>query len=488
MSDGFQDLSLPVSPPVQVPPGTWALQGTRRRGAGAARETYTQAVHGVGKSRKVVTLGWLTEDAAERALVNLRALGGRLALCDVETVKRVAMSRAVVGPDIVEAIEDAVLQAKVDARDYESMTLREYYDGVWWPHRILTVADSTIDREKKLWPSILAALGHVRLPRLDKHGWTQFLGGISAGPTTKRLTQVAYRTSLTYACEDLKAIPSVHRFDKIKGASKPTLPPGEALLPHEVDAIIKTGDDQMHKALTAITFGLGLRPSEPTGKPVFLRDAKGNAKHDESGRKIRKGWQGGLDWSMVAWDREQILVPGTKNGHAEAVVPFLSDTRAYAEMRIWWEECGRPATGLVFFVVHDGMRVGIENWWTSFRAQVRRAKLDPDETRRIIRYSGRYTFATLAEVSGVGEGATRRAMRHSSRSQIMERIYQRLSIGQTAQALRALPAFEALPAKPEPAPAAPPSAKPTKSKTRKATEPDGPDVFEMFEVPRFELA
>lgn len=213
-----------------------------------------------------------------------------------------------------------------------------------------------------------------------------------------------------------------HGFDRIKGASKPTLPPGEALSPSDLDAVLDAADDGMHRALYAITFGMGLRPSEPTGKPSM---------------RSPTGWKGGLDWSHIEWSTRRIKVPGTKNAMAEAVVP-MSDS-VYAEIRRWWEACGRPEAGMVF--LYDGKPIA--NWRKAFVGAVRRANVDPEGTRRIIRYSGRYTFATHAAVHGVGEAATRKARRHSSRSQVLERVYERLSLDQTAEALRALPTFGA---------------------------------------------
>jgi hypothetical protein len=42
---------------------------------------------------------------------------------------------------------------------YGAMTLKDFHDQVWWPHRESTVADSTQQKEAHHWKAILAELG-----------------------------------------------------------------------------------------------------------------------------------------------------------------------------------------------------------------------------------------------------------------------------------------------------------------------------------------
>jgi hypothetical protein len=434
VSAAYTELRLtPPVPDEEQPPlpgGTWTLQKSKR-----PKGTYYQAVHGTKANRVTVTLGYMSPEDADRALANLRSWGSRLVALDRhgrrrvddDVIRGIALGSADTVRSADDILAEAVAARKVRERDYLAMTLREYHDSTWWPYREITRDDSTVERERKCWRDILAALGHVRVTGLDQHTWSMFLAGHEGkwSARTRALTQNAYRCALTYLSEltrDANGNPTYrpHGFDRIKGSSKPTLPPGEALSAADVDALLGAADDDMHRALFAITFGMGLRPSEPTGKPS---------------KRSPTGWKGGLDWSYFDWSARRLKVPGTKNAMAEAVVP-MSDS-VHAEMRRWWEACGRPDSGMVF--LHEGKPIA--NWRKAFVGAVRRARIDPDGRRRIIRYSGRYTFATLSAVHGVGEAATRKAMRHSSRSQILERVYERLSIDQTAEALRALPSF-----------------------------------------------
>ncbi len=431
--NGYAELMLPGGIPEEARPaypvGSWTLQGNREKNG----SKYIQAVFGKGEDRIAVTLGWITKDQQAQAYEVLRELGGKLVartehgdrVHSNEEIKAIAFGMNVKEPAILDAfLKEHEGKRKVEEGDYRSMSLREFVEHVWKNVRQATNAPSTWKREGKLWESrILPALGHLKLKSLDVHKWTMFLAGTSDtwGGAIKRLAQVAYRTCLTYAHE-IGAIEEVHAFKAIKNATKRTTEPGEALSIEEVGKLLDAAAHPVHRALFAYVFGAGLRPGEVCR----------------------------LRWEHVYWKRGEVLVDGTKNQKAEAVVPMTSSV--VEELTKWHDLCGNPAIGPVF--IWQGKP--ITDWKRSFELAIVRAGLnvkrdeegnvikDADGNpvrRKVICYSARYTYATLGVLAGISEAGMRKGMRHVSTSIILQTTYERLSRDQTRDELRAFPSF-----------------------------------------------
>ena len=81
----------------------------------------------------------------------------------------------------------------------------------------------------------------------------------------------------------------------------------------------------------------------------------------------------------------------------------------------------------------------IKVWAKAWKTAVKKSGIDPDGSRRIMPYSARYTYATLAAVAGVPRAAVRAGMRHTNHSRILETVYERLRDEQVAEALAGFP-------------------------------------------------
>lgn len=310
-------------------------------------------------------------------------------------------------------VDESIARAAIQNRDYARMTLGEFAEHVWRPVRLQTNDPQTW---KKEWvggwrPHIIPAMGHLKLSALDAHKWQQFLAAHEGqwNGRMKAWIQNAYRCCIRYAGKLGAVAPKLAEtgFEKIRGASKRTREPGEALTAEEVGKLLNASGKPVHRALLAYVFGLGIRPSEASK----------------------------LEWPHIRWDKGVLKVVGTKNKQAEAVVGITSGT--LLELKAWWEACGRPASGPVF--VWRGKP--IRDWRGALENAVARSGIDPDGTRKIMPYSGRYTYATIGIVAGVNEAAMRRGMRHAYASRVMETVYQRLSEEQLVEQMAAFPGF-----------------------------------------------
>jgi hypothetical protein len=131
-------------------------------------QTYYQAVHGTGKARRTVTLGYLSDEDAEHALANLRAVADRILrptgdpegeaepdpdgtpvhrrTLSPEQIRTYALDRS--GRTLDEhsrAVAEA--EAVALARDgaYGEMRLRDFADRVWKPVRAAERAGARCD-------------------------------------------------------------------------------------------------------------------------------------------------------------------------------------------------------------------------------------------------------------------------------------------------------------------------------------------------------
>ncbi|MCB9763937.1 MAG: tyrosine-type recombinase/integrase [Alphaproteobacteria bacterium] len=292
--------------------------------------------------------------------------------------------------------------------EYGEMTLQAFVERIYGPVR-WTEHPKSEEREKWQWNRIYDHLGAVKVKNLNLHRWTMFL--MSQGtwsPRSKQICQVIYRGALKYAAE-IGAIPEPHPFRSIKGGNKRYTPPGESLSAEEVALVLEAASTPMHRALFATAIGQGTRPGEVTT----------------------------LDWSDVDWEGVRIRFRGAgKNLQAREWVPLTPLTRR--ELERHWLDMGEPEEGPVFMWKGKPFK----SWRGSWKTAIKNSGIDPDGTRRLMPYSARYTYATLAAVAGVPRAAVRAGMRHSTSSRILETVYERLQDEQVANALEAFPACD----------------------------------------------
>lgn len=381
-------------------PSTWNIQRSTR-----SKGLYCQAVYGSGPSRATATLGYLTEEEASRALVNLRTYGDRLIqrdrsgkLLNLQEIRQAALATS--ETEIKKAVEAG---ERKDLNSFERLTLKDFVERVWMPVRSQEAAPKTVQRDRQVWGTIYPVLGDLKLHQLDTSKWTAFLASKETwGGRQRAITQVAYRMALRYAVE-LGIISEVHAFRPIKGSSVSSKEQVQPLTVEEVRKLLDGCLHPVHRALLALAFGQGLRPGEATA----------------------------LRWEDIDWTAGTVLVRGTKTDKARNTVPMTALTRR--ELEAFWKTKGLPTTGPAF--TWGGAPI------KSFKNAIRSAARKAGISRKVTPYVARHTFATIAVASGANQASVRAMMRHSSRSTILERAYERLNPQQMAEGMKSFPSF-----------------------------------------------
>lgn len=402
-----------------TPAPAWRLQRSRR-----AKGWYYQLLHPALPGRSAVTLGYLTDD--EAALVAERlpempppdhlALTG---LADPEapedappppmTPQTLAWAAKVYLLDATASVLQAVAAeharteaARLEAAGkYGDLRLRDFWERVWWPVRSKEAAPGTVQRERWLWERhILPGLGEIPVRHLDAVRWTRFLASKETwNGRTRAICQTAYRTCMTYARE-IGAVEAVHAFRRVVGSTARVRDPVALTLP-ELTALLEAAPTPMHRALWATAAGQGLRPGEASA----------------------------VRWEDVDFEARTLRVRGTKTALSTATIPLTPLARR--EMASWWEAAGKPASGIAF--QHRGRQIG--DWGKALQRAAQRAGI----TRRVHPNALRHTFATLCAMSGVPKAATKAMLRHSSKSEMLERVYEHPAPEQIAEALARFP-------------------------------------------------
>lgn len=393
----------------------WALQHSER-----PKGNYYQAVHGTGKDRVTVTLGYLTKAEVQLAEENARTFSSVLLreddrgrLFSNEQIRTFLLAEP--GEhvdDVVAGIErenrTREARSKLARGDYASMTLQEFVDVVWTPIREPEVSEATRRSEKEAWNVILPVLGPLPLRKLDTARWTLFLSTrTSWSPRTKVLYQNAYRQALKYAVE-VGAIKDVHTFRAVKGASKRTLDEHVPFTPAEVAALVEQAPTPAHAAMWRVAFGTGLRPTE------LVR----------------------MEWQDVRWSDGELFVRGTKTDLAAAEIPVTSE--AMSALREEHLRQGRPKEGVIW----TWRGKPIRTFRSAMETAARKAGIDD---RRITPYMFRHSFATACAFAGIPKVAVKKMMRHSERSEMLDRVYEHARKEAVKEAITAFPKVVAAP-------------------------------------------
>lgn len=375
----------------------WFLQSSNR-----AKGRYYQAIYGHGRTRvRVVTLGYLADEVAERALANLQIGGEKV----VGTPRAIVVDghEVVVGYDddqlrafamgtserVVEGLEARVraqqAAALVAAGNYKDLPLRDYVHTVWTPVRRREAAEGTLKREAWMWDKILPVLGHVALGRIDGMRIDQFLNSKETwSGRTRAIALNTIRNALKYAveCGILEELPRTRR---VKDSTKRVSGRPVALLPEEVERILAEAASDAHRALYCYALATGARKTEASS----------------------------LAWEDIDWEANTAHVRGTKTAQADRVIPLPPMARRALEAL--WKQLGEPKVGPCF--VYKGKAIG--DWKKGFRQAAKRAGIE----RRVYPTLARHTFCTLAAMNGVPKSATKEMMGHSSRSVMVDVAY-----------------------------------------------------------------
>jgi len=386
---------------------SWSLQRSTR-----AKGWYYQAVHGRGRSRRAVTLGYMTDSQADDAMAMLRSWGDRLLTVDEfnePLLSNKQIKEAVLNDhpgqveQVLRAVDQGMARQLIASGDLSRMRLTEFVDLVWMPVRRQEAAPKTVQREVEIWKVIKATLGHIPMSGLSMARWTRFLNSRDTwSGRTRSIAQNAYRCSLRYSVE-VGAIEEVHSFRPIKGSTKPSRPPAEPLTLDEVPVVLDAARSHMHRALFAFAIGQGLRPGEATA----------------------------LEWQDIDWEGRLVLIRGSKTELSRQVVPMTP--LAHRELMAFWMKEGQPSSGVAFTWAGKPIKL----WRNAFITACRKAGI----TRRVHPYLARHTFATLSVAAGANPAAIRAMMRHTKRSTILEQAYTRLNPDQVRAGMAAFPSF-----------------------------------------------
>ncbi|ANQ09886.1 Uncharacterized protein PCOAH_00038100 [Plasmodium coatneyi] len=284
----------------------------------------------------------------------------------------------------------------------EKIKLKKYIEDIYLPLRKEEVSDNTYRVEKGFWNDILPKLGKYELHELGPNNWEGFLKYLKSkncSPRTMALYQSTYQQSLKYALyrDYLK---SVHNFRKIKNSTIPRrkITP---LSPKEIELLLINSGD-MHRAIFALSIGIGLRPSE------VLR----------------------ILWEDINFEKKEIFIKGQKTKYSNTAIPMTNF--AYNELVKWWEIEKKPLKGLCFYSEtiknkfnYTNTKTPLKTFKTALKGAAKRAGLEISEDgkkRRIFPYLLRHSFATIAATSNppVPLPVAQAIMRHSSSKMLLD--------------------------------------------------------------------
>lgn len=397
-------------------PRTWRLVPMSR-----ARGTYFVLQTGRAKERVSLTLGYVTQEEAERALRVLQAeeeaTFGAPRHGYIERWYRQDQEAAVKALTSAGGFdEDPFGDA---ASDPGGLTLREYVDEIWTPYREKARPRSW-RTERGFWKQINEAIGNRRLRDLCTPRGTvvidEYLQGMTladgrpASASTKRLHRAAIKALLKHARrkDHVRTMPD---FDIMTIETDPDNPgwgSPDALTMDEVRRLIEAEDPDSargparaweiakRRALWAVCCFLGVRPGETD---LRWEDVDWNAKGP--------GWHGA------------VTVRGTKTRRSEGRVPLLPQARS--ELTSWWVRCGRPDEGFIFparrTTPNEPYRASYKK---ALRSACQRAGIDL-EAKRITPYSLRHTCATLLAEAGLRDTSIAKILRHSDPRMVQQR-------------------------------------------------------------------
>lgn len=297
------------------------------------------------------------------------------------------------------AAADEVLGA--DTVDHARMTLAEYVDQVYGPERQRKRPASWRTEERR-WKDIKGRIGGLRLRDINEYVVADMLDGLTlkaggeASYNTKRLHRSSIAAVLQFARRKGHLRRPMPQWFPLEGSSTRRLPEPEPLAPHEIEALLEGARQPKHRAMFAVGFGIGLRPSEVTR----------------------------IDWSDVDWSvagdgyRGALRVRGRKTDLSKAVVPLLPLARR--ELEAWWLACGRPAAGLAFPARGD--EAYSEKNTGTFRRALANAARRAGLEKRVFPYLGRHSAATNLVEIGVPSATVAKVLRHTN-PRMLEKNY-----------------------------------------------------------------
>jgi integrase len=384
---------------------TWRVVPMKR-----AKGRYFVLQKGRGHDRVSITLGYVAEDAADRALKRVQEEQ------DLGSVGRVARLFSRHRKDAIKYLcGDRIVEKLVGPKavDYGGMTLQQYFDSGYSAWRAQKRPPSWVQEERR-WERILEDIGNTRLRRMDEFVLADHLDqaivtrgkrlGEPLSGNGKRLRRAAVQAMVkrAYRLKHIERMPNLGMF-QIEGATKLVQEKPDPLTLIELAALMHVSDPKW-RAMWATGAGQGLRPSELTR----------------------------IQWPDVRFSEELLDVRGEKTDLAAETIPLTP--LAFRELRRWWVACGQPDSGLVFPSQYKGLPYTESGYREALKSAAVRARVK----RRIYPYLLRDSFATIAWSLEIDIDVARRVMRHTNDKMIRE-VYCR---PRPADLVKAVQAFD----------------------------------------------
>lgn len=361
-----------------------------------AKGRYFKLERGRAADRVSITLGYLSDQDAERALRHIQDEQ------DSDRIARVFWLKEHDRQMLLEFLVDdpeAERQFGPRAPDFGGLSLRRYLDEVYGPRRALERPKSW-KSEERLWKRILEDIGAVKVRDIDVFTVRRHLEGARCqrgsrvgeplSGASKRLRRQALKGLMAHAFWERHVDQQID-WSLLHGVAgtKPVLEKQDPLNLEELRRLVEVSAPG-HAAMWATGVGLGLRPGELIA----------------------------LDWADVLLSRGQVHVRGTKTDEADGVVPLTPV--AEEALRRHWVRCGRPSSGVVFPQRNGKPYADSGGYRKALRTAARKAEIGRPVTPYLLRHS----FATIAWELGVDKDVARRIMRHTDTT-MLDEVYTR---------------------------------------------------------------
>lgn len=273
--------------------------------------------------------------------------------------------------------------------NYGLMYLRDYVEQVWTPHRKAAASESWKREEGRWRRDLLPAFGHRRLVDLDKVSFDAFIQTLVKQDGTAAAGATKKLIRAAYqAC--LKYAESKGHIAEVHKFYEIQ----GATVPVYVSDTLT--EDEFTELL-----GACLYPVHRCLIAVCIVEG------------LRPKEVGALDWAHVDLDARvlDMRTAGTKTAKSKAAIPLFP--AAVAALHEWWLDCGKPTSGRVFMWNGKPM--------VSFKRALATAVKRAGITKRVTPYTLRHTFATAAIEGGAPVSQVAAMMRHSSPRMVEQR-------------------------------------------------------------------
>ncbi len=360
-----------------------------------SRGPYRILRSGRGSERRAISLKYVSDAEADRALTAIRAeeaQGTAARVLRLYEDDPASAIRYLIGDPSIEQVFGP------DTPNYAIWTLRRYVEEVYGPWRSAD-RPRTWRTEEGHWRRILPVIGARRLRDIDEFVVADYLDalliergarrGQPMAGSTKRLHRAAVQACIkrAYRLRHIERMPDLARF-RIEGSTRRAREKPAPLLLAELLALMEASDP-LHRCMWAVGAGQGLRPSELTR----------------------------LRWEDVRWQSRTLFVRGEEEHGGKtrlSVAEIPLTPLAFRELQRWRTLQGTPTEGLLF--TFRSKRI------VNFKTALRTAAAAAGIERNIYPYLLRDSFATIAWSLDILMDAAWRVLRHTDDT-MLRKVY-----------------------------------------------------------------